>query len=48
MVLTCPSLGDGMPLWTGAIGPRTTGGGKRKAGPLWEGEIQRAPGLTIR
>jgi hypothetical protein len=21
--------------------------GKRKAGPLWEGEIQRAPGLTI-
>jgi len=21
--------------------------GKRKAGPLWEGKIQRAPGLTI-
>src|ERR671911_2706719 len=27
--------------------PRTSGTGKRKAGLLWEGKIQRAPGLTI-
>jgi hypothetical protein len=26
---------------------RTADGGKRKAGPLWEGKVQKAPGLTI-
>jgi hypothetical protein len=27
--------------------PRTAARGNRKAGLLWEGEIQRAPGLAI-
>src|SRR5215212_2355543 len=31
-----------------SIRARTARAGNRKAGPLWEGEIQRAPGLTIR
>src|SRR5215213_11262376 len=26
---------------------RTAARGNRNAGPLWEGEVQRAPGLTI-
>jgi hypothetical protein len=30
-----------------SIGPRTPGSGNRKAGLLWEKEIQRALGLTI-
>ena len=35
------------PLGRSSSWPRTVGRGNRKAGPLWEGEGQEAPGSTI-